>query len=725
MVTVHIIVNAHLDPIWLWPWTSGADALLATCRSACDRLDAHPELHFCWGEAWGYDLIDRVAPALAERIRRHIAAGRWHIVGGWWLQPDCNGPSGFALRQQIALGRAYLQAHYGQFPRTAYNVDSFGHAASLPEILRAAGQDRYVLMRPQEHELALPARLFRWRGYAGGPEVVTFRIAGAYATGPLTVAHVERSLTELPPGIQHTMCFVGLGDHGGGPTEEQIAWIAAHRDALPGCRLEYSWPDRFFDAVADRTDHLPLVTGELQYHAVGCYSVQRAVKVAVRRAEHALAQAEVAAAGLPQETDADVCLLAAWRRVCSHHFHDTYGGTCIPSAYDIVLAQLGAARATADEIIQLGLRRRLEDFPNDPCHRIVLYNADDDAYDDYAQYVPWFEYGALPDGWRLVDEAGRDVPVQLLQPEAMINWDGTYFVRLLFSLQVAPGGFRVLRIVRPGQPCARLSDGAAVPPPPTHPPAQANDTTLTISAHHASVCLAPGTAKLALADGLQLPLPDFELIDDPTDTWSHGVDRYGPALPVTVQWDTPRVIDGGPLRASLRRAGRLADSHIVAEYRVYAGRPAVDLRLRVHWTEERRLLKLAFTLPAPLTRRWDGIPDGELLRPADGREYPLRDHTLLELADGRRLGVVCPDVFALDVTPQRVRLTLVRSPLMAHHDPYPQPGPRAVHADQGMHEFRLRILAGAPLTGAQLDRAARAWQRPLAGAELTRGMPRA
>ncbi len=725
MITVHLIVNAHLDPLWLWPWTSGVDALLATCRSACDRLDAHPELHFCRGEAWGYDLINRVAPDLADRIYRHIAAGRWHIVGGWWIQPDCNGPSGFALHKQIELGRSYLQAHYGQFPRTAYNVDSFGHAASLPEILRDAGQDRYVMLRPQEHELALPARLFRWRGHPGGREVVTFRIAGGYATGPLTTEHVRRALTDLPPGVKHTMCFVGLGDHGGGPTEEQIAWIAAHCDSIRGCRLEYSWPDRFFDAVADRTDQLPLVTGELQQHAVGCYSVHRAVKVAVRRAEHALAQADLAAATLPQETDAEVRLLAAWRRVCFHHFHDTYGGTCIPSAYDIVLAQLGEARATADEIVQLGLRRRLEDLPGDPCHRVVLCNADDAPFDDYAQYVPWFEYGALPDGWRLVDEAGRNVPTQVLQPEAMINWGGTYFLRLLFPLQVAAGGLRILRIVRPGQPCRPLDDHDGVPKPASIPPAQADAKTLTIRTSTARVSLATGKTQLTLGRDLKLPLPEFELIDDPTDTWSHGVDRYGPPLPQAAQWEPPRVLDGGPLMASLHQSGRLADSRIIAEYRVYAGRRAVDLRLHVHWAEQRRLLKLALALPGRIASRLDGIPDGQLPRPTDGREYPLRDWTLLELADGRRLGIVCPDVFALDVTPQRVRLTLVRSPLMAHHDPYPQPGPRAVHSDQGVHEFRLRLVTAAQLTGALLDGAARVWQRPLAGAELTRGMPRA
>lgn len=41
--TNHAIFTAHLDSVWMWPWTAGLDEALATSRSVCDRLDAHPE----------------------------------------------------------------------------------------------------------------------------------------------------------------------------------------------------------------------------------------------------------------------------------------------------------------------------------------------------------------------------------------------------------------------------------------------------------------------------------------------------------------------------------------------------------------------------------------------------------------------------------------------------------------------------------------------------------
>jgi alpha-mannosidase len=104
-MTIHLIFNAHIDPVWLWPWQAGLDEILATCRSACDRLDAHPDLRFTRGESWVYKQIERIDAPLFARIRAHIESGRWEIVGGWWLQPDCNLPGGTGMHKQIELGK--------------------------------------------------------------------------------------------------------------------------------------------------------------------------------------------------------------------------------------------------------------------------------------------------------------------------------------------------------------------------------------------------------------------------------------------------------------------------------------------------------------------------------------------------------------------------------------------------------------------------------------------
>jgi hypothetical protein len=174
---------------------------------------------------------------------------------------------------------------------------------------------------------------------------------------------------------------------------------------------------------------------------------------------------------------------------------------------------------------------------------------------------------------------------------------------------------------------------------------------------------------------------------------------------------------------SIIQHGRIGKSRLTAEYRVYAGMPHVELLFRVHWVERQKMLKLTLDFPSAAAGRFDGIMDGEVERPMDGRECPLRDRTIVELENGNRLGVICPHVFALDATASRLRLTLLRSSIMAHHVPHAGTTGREVIADQGTQKFRLRFVYGRDVASAAVDAAALMMQRPLIYADLTRGMP--
>ena len=57
--------------------------------------------------------VEQYAPALFKRIQKLVKTGRWHIMGGWYLQPDCNMISGESLIRQITLGKEYFQEKFG------------------------------------------------------------------------------------------------------------------------------------------------------------------------------------------------------------------------------------------------------------------------------------------------------------------------------------------------------------------------------------------------------------------------------------------------------------------------------------------------------------------------------------------------------------------------------------------------------------------------------------
>jgi alpha-mannosidase len=708
-VTVHLVFNAHIDPVWLWPWEQGIDEALATCRSACDRLDANPDLVFSQGEAWVYDVVERLDPELFGRIAAHVAAERWEIVGGWWIQPDCNLPSAAGVARQIELGRDYFLSRFGRFPRVACNVDSFGHAAALPRLMHSRGQDRYVMMRPQEHELELPARLFRWRTGEHDPEVVTFRIARNYEISQITPEHVLASLEGLPEGVRHTMCFVGVGDHGGGPTERQIRWCRDHAHAFDGCELAFSSPGRFFDAVASDAAALPLVTGELQHHAVGCYSVIRSIKTAVRDAEHRLGQAEIVLEADPRpDADAGERLRDAWRHVCFNHFHDTLGGACIPSAYPQLLAQVGAAATAADEIVQFGFRRRLPALPDHSRQRIVLLNASDEAFDGWLTLAPWTEQPWEPH-WRILDPAGAPVPHQVIEQEALAR----HTPRLVAPARLAARELKLLTISR--------DPPAADEPAPPAPSDPARIEAGELVQGRVGVAFAPG--PVLRLGSLELR-PRLALIEDTTGTWAHEVERFGEATSDTVAWSPPEPVHGGPLMCSAVQSGVIGRSGLMADWRLHADEGLVRMELRVDWRARHRVLKLVLPFDEEIEGRIDGVMGGALDRGTERRERPMRDVCLVRLRSGAQLGIVCPDVFAVDSDARSLRLTLLRSPFMAHHHPsHPATPPHGVIADQGPHSFRFEFLASHALDIATLERRALMRHRPPLVSDWTKGMP--
>ncbi len=223
-----MIGNAHLDPVWLWRWPEGCAEAIGTCWAAVDLLETHPGFIFTRGEALVYRWIEELEPELFARIMRFVADGRWAIVNGWWIQPDCNLPDGGAFIRQALYGKRYFRERFGVDVTVGYNVDSFGHAGTLPMLLRYTGSDAYVFMRPNAREKSLPASLFDWVA-PDGSRITAYRLLEYYNHVP-PLAEKIAMVEALAAREGHpVMCFFGVGNHGGGPTRTDLALIAEAR----------------------------------------------------------------------------------------------------------------------------------------------------------------------------------------------------------------------------------------------------------------------------------------------------------------------------------------------------------------------------------------------------------------------------------------------------------------------------------------------------------------
>ncbi|MHB8618676.1 MAG: glycoside hydrolase family 38 N-terminal domain-containing protein, partial [Chloroflexota bacterium] len=95
------IGHAHLDTAWLWPIAETYRKAVRTFGSQTRYMDSYPEYRFACSQAQHYAWIKARNPDLWERIRARVASGQFVPVGGSWVEPDCNLPSGEALLRQF------------------------------------------------------------------------------------------------------------------------------------------------------------------------------------------------------------------------------------------------------------------------------------------------------------------------------------------------------------------------------------------------------------------------------------------------------------------------------------------------------------------------------------------------------------------------------------------------------------------------------------------------
>ena len=713
---VHIILNSHLDPVWLWTWSQGVDEVLSTARTACDILDEYPETILTRGEAWFYATVQEYSPVLFERLKKHVQTGRLQVVGGWWVQADCNLPTASSFIHQGTIAQKYFQENFGLKTSVGYNVDSFGHAGTLPDFYQAVGINTYIMMRPQEHEMHLPSNLFRWQS-PNGNELTTFRISRAYCTtGSIEniVANIEATLADADKNIEHTMCFVGVGDHGGGPARREIEWLMKHRNYKPGVELIFSHPRAFFDAISNQIEKLPVVTNELQHHSVGCYSVVHRIKQEVRRAEELIQQAEnILKANSDYLTSSNrMALDEAWKYILFNQFHDILAGSSIRSAYEHAYDELGASKTISRRIIVHTTRRMLEKIGPALEQQLFFVNTSDQAFDGYIEFEPWLDYlWAVPGKeffWRLIQEDDSELAAQQCKPEA-----GSDVLRLCTKLQIPANGQRVIRIKR--DHCNNVKS-------------KVNILENRLSNDKLDILLGnTGVSSLKYVGQEYLKTPMMAVvIDDPSDTWSHNMKGYGTDtmgnFVGNIDWQSDTV---GPLVAAAGLKMNCFNSFLDWENRVYYNENVLRIKLRVNWTGHQQVVKLEINPAFKVNTRIDGIPGGNLKRDLNGEEYPI--HNFIAVAgESLALAVVSRDIFAADVQPDgKIRLTLLRSPYYAHHTPYII-DKKSNHpfCDQGIHEYNISIMPMEKISMHTINAESLQQSQPVWFAETTQGCKR-
>ena len=437
--------------------------------------------------------------------------------------------------------------------------------------------------------------------------------------------------------------------------------------------FRFSHPDAYFEAVRASGKKLPVIEGELQHHAIGCYSAYSRIKREVRKTENTLINLDRFLTPAKRKD--------AWKKVLFATFHDIHAGSSVKSGYADVEDSLGAARDMAYEAFLKWSRRKNQTLPPALRQRIIFDNPSAGPFRGFVTFPP-----SLAECWKygepvsFYDTDGTPYPVQQIPSEESTNSRFAF----IFPLQIPPRARKILELDYEDP----VITGSV----------QANRNTLK------NDDISVKTGKIGIVslrqDGVEFLAapPEAVVYPDPSDTWTHSVSGYT-AAPVSRfrqkgKWQSKIT---GPLYSELVAETKDDGGNTLNWYcGVFDGVPGIRLRLRLNWHSPQQLLKLHIKPAFNVEKRIDGIPGALLERALNGEEYPVFNRMTLA-GNGHTLTLISSEIFSADVQPDgTARLTLIRSPYFAHHDPYtPEPFARNGITDLGEHDFTLTILPDA------------------------------
>ena len=680
----HMIGNAHIDAVWLWQWPDGLQEVRATFDSALARMEEYPDFIFTCDSVAYLAFVEEVDPQDVRGHRpsysRGSLAGRWRLVGGAGLQPALWGVARASgtLRSALSARSLRHRCHDRLQCRSVRSLRLNAPAAAK------SGMDSYVFLRPESNEKELPGECFWWCA-SDGSRVLTYRIPHGYCSpGEELDGFLEHSLAKFPAHEPELMIFYGVGNHGGGPTRANIDSIHRIDREREDLDLVLSSPRAYFDSLAARGAELASYSGDLQHHAVGCYSAHSGIKAWNRRAETALARAERLATvtstllgtAYPREQ-----LAEAWKLVLYNQFHDTLAGTAVASAYEESRDEYGRACSIAAGITNVAIQSlgAAVDIPAEAdMIPVMVVNTCRGTLGDRRLELECVSTAEV----EVTTLEGEAVACQRIQSEATV---GGRHRRLVLSLEVPALGYRVCRVAPTATDQAAPGKFAS------------SDFVLDNGLVRLEVNPATGWLSSLYDEVRELELLPAEpghhavVVEDLSDTWSHGVARYDKVIGA-FRCTSVRRVEDGPVRSVLRVESSYERSTLVEDIILHAASRHVEVRARLDWHEKHRLLKLRFPSGLEAPQATYAIPYGFVERACDGHEEPAQAWVDVsgQLTDGRRAGlsVINDGKYGYDVFAGEIGLTAVRSPVYCWHDPRPlEPGTMYEYLDQGLQRF--------------------------------------
>jgi len=744
---MHLVGQSHIDVAWLWPVRETVRKSSRTFSTMCTLMDTYPDFVYSQSQPQLYAFVKEHYPELYERVKARIAEGRWELVGGMWVEPDLNIPSGESLVRQILYGQQFYQSEFGKRSNIEWLPDTFGYCASLPQILRLADIPYFMTTKLNWNDTnVFPYDLFDWVGI-DGTSVLSYLNHGVNEhTRPKDVHEHWQSYKQKDVHAEQMLLY-GHGDGGGGVTNEMVEF-AERSHLMAGQPIsQFSTAAAFFEGIAASQPILPKWHGDLylELHR-GTYTTHARNKRSNRKAEVLYREAEIWSQwdhDHGRMLERKEVLDEGWKLIMLNQFHDIIPGTSIPEVYVTSAEEYKKVFALGNEVLQDTLGVITDNITTDEVLGVpyVIFNslgwerseviciAGDTDWDGLAAYDRY--------GNRLISEVERE--------------EQENRVRLHVHVPSIPAfGYITIWLREAEEEMLRAEVGEA------ELEAEAKEEVERYSKEEIAVTVEQGADSALGATGEgditvgkrttnavlevcsaiqktakfeQIPAcweTEFYLLEfndlgeitrwydktverewlkpgDRANEWQffHDKPTYWDAWDIDPRFEAQRagavqlisreVIQRGSVQDVLRFRWKLNDSEISQDVILSHHQRRVDFKTRVDWNESHKLLKVAFPVDLVASKATYEIPFGALERATHNNtsweraQFEVCGHRWADLSEGNSGFSLLNDCkYGYDIKDCMIRLSLLRAPK------WPD-----IQADQGKHEFTYSVLPHA------------------------------
>lgn len=679
--TVHLICNAHIDPVWLWEWEEGAAEAISTFRVAAEFCEEFDGFVFNHNEAILYEWIEEYEPELFSRIQRLVKKGKWHIMGGWYLQPDCNMPSGESFVRQILLGQQYFKQKFGLTSTTAINFDPFGHTQGLVQILVKSGYDSYLFCRPGHPDISLPRDEFIWQGYDGS-QILATRLFMFYNSPRGKASEKIENFVRDKPAFKTTAITWGVGNHGGGPSRIDLEMISELMKKRKELNIIHSTPEKYFAELDSERTLLPVHDDDLNPWAVGCYTSQIRLKQLHRRLENELYKTEKMLTNAWSQGRMEYPaqkLAEAMRDLCHAEFHDILPGSSIQPVEETSLRLMNHGLEILSRLKTKAFFALAAGEPKaaEGTIPILIYNPH--PYPVTSVFECEFQ---LPDqNWEdnftacQVNDSSGSLPTQTEQEASNLNLD--WRKKVVFKATLAASKINrfdcdLIKFELRPQPKMKPRNGRYS--------IDNGRMKVVINARTGLLEKYEIDCRTILKNNAFRPL----VMADNEDPWAMATKQFrqqAGTFKVMTKTESAihtgikapaispvRIVEQGEVRTVIETSLRYKNSFMLLTYKIPTVGTKLEIEVRVTWNEKDKMLKLSLPLGFAAEKANGQTAFGFHSLPMNGNELMVQKWLTInsETAD-TSLQVIDDGIYGCDIKKSELRLSLLRSAAYSGH----------------------------------------------------------